>query len=380
MNTMIDQGAIAPEVQEFLAAVRAQLADLDPDEQREILDGLEADLTDLVAERGGEALGDPVAYARELRAAAGLEPEMGRVRERLHVPARIHALLDRFHRKWDSMVARTPGDAQDLLSALRPVWWVFRGWLAVETAALWLGDWSLTIVPGGGLPGAGAVLLGVALSIQLGRGRLWPADGWRRIAVLRVALLGLNCFALAMIPVVLNGLDHGHVAVHDSAFLAGFHGGFRSAAQQAPVTRRAGVYADGKWVSNIYPYDAKGRPLVGVQLFNQIGQPINVVSQAECTYTTPDTPGEDVRVYYPWTNGSVQTNNVFPLPSRVQSSSEPDPNAFSMADPPTVGQFPLERVPSVSSPGIRASNLKTTGGYTPGQRPDLPINGLDEGC
>jgi len=59
---------ITPEVQDFLAAVRVELEDLDADEQREILDGLEADLTDLVAEHGRGALGDPVLYARELRA------------------------------------------------------------------------------------------------------------------------------------------------------------------------------------------------------------------------------------------------------------------------------------------------------------------------
>ena len=56
---------VAPEVQEFLDAVRTQLADLEPDEQRDITEGLEADLTDLVAERGRGALGDPVAYALE---------------------------------------------------------------------------------------------------------------------------------------------------------------------------------------------------------------------------------------------------------------------------------------------------------------------------
>ena len=364
---------VTPEVQEFLDAVRNQLADLDPDEQREILDGLEADLTDLVAERGGEALGDPVAYARELRAAAGLDPEMRQVREPLALSARTHRLFDVSRREWDRLIAFLPGDASGLLSTLRPVWWVLRGWLAVQTAALWLGDWSLTIVPGGDLTGAAAVLLGVALSIQLGRGRLWPADGSRRLALLRVALIALNCYAVAMVPVVFNGLSHGRYDAQDRAWQGGFHAGFKSAAQQAPVTRKAGLYADGKWVSNIYPYDAKGHPLVGVQLFNQIGQPINVVTQAE--YPVEECTGDNgecgypagtplfengkpmPRLYYPWSNGATQLLNVFPIPSRVQPGDQSSATAFTEATPPTIGPFPLAAVPQVSLPGITPSVL-----------------------
>jgi len=369
MNTT----TIAPEVQDFLDAVRAELADLDPDEQRDITEGLEADLTDLVAERGRGALGDPVAYARELRAAAGLEPEPARMRARLGLPARVHALLDESHRWWDRVVGKVPGDLPDLLAALRPVWWVLRGWVAVEMAAMWLGDWSLTIVPGGGLGGVLAVLLGVAVSFQLGLGRLWPDNGWRRIALLRVALVALNCYAVAMIPTVLNGLDHGRYDAHERAYHSGFSSGFRSAAQQAPVTRKAGLYADGIWVSQIYPYDAKGRPLVGVQLFNQVGQPIKVVPQeeypqeqcsdatGECAYpagTLMDQNGKPLpRVYYPWTNGTTQLLNVFPIPSRVQQGAQPSPTAFAEKTPPSVGPFPLASVPKVSLPGIKVGVL-----------------------
>ena len=43
-------------------------------------------MTDLVAERGPEALGDPGAYAAELRAAAGL-PAVGNVRRDLASPS-----------------------------------------------------------------------------------------------------------------------------------------------------------------------------------------------------------------------------------------------------------------------------------------------------
>ena len=54
---------IAPEVRLFLAKVRAELADIDADDLADITDGLEADLGELVAERGPASLGDPVEYA-----------------------------------------------------------------------------------------------------------------------------------------------------------------------------------------------------------------------------------------------------------------------------------------------------------------------------
>jgi hypothetical protein len=367
MNTT----TIAPEVQEFVDAVRAQLADLDPDEQRDITEGLEADLTDLVTERGRGALGDPVDYAQELRAAAGLEPEVGGGRRRMSLSRETHSFLDEVHHVWDRVIGRLPGDPQGLLDVLRPVWWVLRGWIAVQVAAVWQGDWGLTFVPGGDLRGVAAVVLGVALSVQLGRGRLWPADGWRRIAVLRLVLVGLNCFAVAMVPVVLNGLDHSRISLSDGQFRAGFNAGFRSAAQQAPVTRKKGVYVDGTWVSNIYPYDAKGRPLVGVQLFDQIGQPINVVTQPEyadncivddsgtCEGEALDGASTELpRVFYPWTNGATQLMNVFPIPSRVQQGEQPSATAFAEKNAPTVGPFPLASVPKVSLPGIAPSVFK----------------------
>lgn len=364
---------IAPEVRDFLDTVRTQLADLDPDEQREILDGLEADLTDLVAERGGEALGDPVAYARELRTAAGLEPEMRLPRSARSVREQVHTFLDSSHRRWDRLVDALPGDTGDLLTVLRPVWWVLRGWVAVQTVALWLGDWSLTIVPGSDLAGLAAVVVGVVLSVQLGRGRWWPADAWRRNAGLRVVLLGLNVFALVMFPVVLNGLDHGSTARFSQGYDHGYQDGSRDIRDSGP---KAGLYLDGTWVSQIYPYDAQGRPLVGVQLFNQVGEPINVITQPE--YETPeiDDNGNEVdadgnlidpnvpqlpRIFYPWTNGTTQVFNAFPLPSRLQESEELSPTAFTETQRPTVGPFPLASVPEIALPGITPGVQRTPG-------------------
>jgi uncharacterized membrane protein len=61
-----------PVITEFAAAVRSALSDLGPDEADDLTDGLEADLTDRLADGDATELGDPAAYAEELRAAAGL--------------------------------------------------------------------------------------------------------------------------------------------------------------------------------------------------------------------------------------------------------------------------------------------------------------------
>lgn len=193
-----------PEVAAFVAAVRARFADLDDDEREELLDGLEADLADLVAERGPGVLGEPAAYAAELRAAAGLPPA-GRARR----PAaeRVEGWLDGSRHRWDSVVTGLPGDPWGLLVALRPVWWVVRAWVALQVVDLVLGsgarNWGLSPVPsllGWGLP---LLVAAVLVSVQIGRGRLWPGTSGRG-ATARVLLLVLNTTAIALVPVTVS--------------------------------------------------------------------------------------------------------------------------------------------------------------------------------
>ena len=365
---------IAPEVRDFLAAVRAQLADLEPEEQREILDGLEADLSDLVAEHGGEALGDPVAYARELRTAAGFEPEMARARGRLDLGAGVQGFLDDSHRVWDRLLGTLPRDVVPLLGWLRPLWWIARAWAAVELVDLLVGRGryasDLTVVPH--LRGYGWVglVVAVVVSVQVGRGVIWP--GGSRGVLARSVLVLLN--AVAVVTVALALAQLGDSPRSPNTYGRGWNAGYRAASEELQSSvDKAGLYADGKWVSNIYPYDAQGRPLVGVQLFNQIGQPINVVTQPEYKAPEYDDNGNPVdengnpvvgdftqqpRIFYPWTNGAAQLLNVFPIPSRLQDTEQPSATAFAEPHPPAVGPFPLAQVPAASLPGIRAGLQK----------------------
>jgi hypothetical protein len=360
MNTI----AIEPAVRDFLDVVRADLADLDPEERREILDGLEADLGELVAEQGPGALGDPHAYARELRAAAGIG-EIAPARKR---PIRdaVTAFLDACHGRYDAAVDRLPADALPVLAWLRPAWWVLRAWTAVQLVDVVFGDSArngLDLLPsleGLGLP---LLLVAVAGSVLIGAGRWWPGRTDRLGA--RTVLLGLNAIAVVATPYVVGMLGSGW---DDPAYERGYADGYQSHAADPARTR--GLAINGEPVRNIYPYDAQGRPLAGVQLYDQDGKPVMVTGGATCPPNAVDT-GEDPKthgitrcedgttmdpvpmtVLYPWTNGSQSLLNVFPLASRAQAKPTPSPTAFSESAPPRL-RYPMASVPKASLPGVR---------------------------
>ncbi|GAA1951418.1 hypothetical protein GCM10009798_08370 [Nocardioides panacihumi] len=352
-------------------------------------DGLEADLTELVAERGARALGSPVEYADELRAAAGLEVRVSGRPGRPGAPVgravgeAVDGLFDSVRRRAEGLLDRLPSDARPLLAWLRPLWWVARAWIALQVAV-----WSASAMFGIGyyeeywdiVPharGWGWVLLAllVAGSVLVGLGRLWP--GGRRGALARTVLLLLNVLAVGLVPTTL-AMVRNQSEVRDDAYSAGFDSGYRSGTAAAEpsetgIDHQAGIYSSGRWVTNIYPYDASGKPLVGVQLFDQLGKPISVVSAPECpddvggwtvNPVEQDTncwdvkgTGETVqgRVPYPWTNGATQLENVFPLPTRLQDDLHRAADAFTQPDPPAIGELPLESVPPVSLPGVTPS-------------------------
>ena len=395
-ETTAGASPVAPEVRLFLARVRQELADLDGEEVLEITDGLEADLTELVSERGPSALGNPVEYAGELRAAAGLSPA-ARARAGRGVRANVTRVLDGVHAKWDALVDRSPRDLGPLLGWLRPLWWVVRAWLAVQL--VYVGLFGGGSYPGGTelvphLRGFGWLLLlgAVVGSVQLGRGRLWP--GGRRGLAARLVLLGLNAFAVLVLPLTLSWVGGSGYASYDRGFQDGLSEAqlARSGSGAYGIDEQAGVYSGGRWVSNIYAYDASGKPLVGVQLFDQTGQPIDVVRGPECQdqwdaagdqpetgwiVIAPEEVGEtgscldwngtesQARVSYPWTNGAAQLDNVFPFPTRLQDTFARDANAFVSDTPPTIGEFPFASVPPVSLPGITPGVVEEAGEPAP---------------
>jgi hypothetical protein len=370
---------IPSEVRLFLAAVRRELGDLDAEEVAEMTDGLEADLSDLVAERGVEALGDPKAYAQELRAAAGVVGGSA-VRSRRPVRESVTACLDACHGWFDHQVDRIPGDPLPVITWMRPAWWILRAWVAVSLIDIFFGNGGyegVGLIPS--LMGLGWLVLAAAVfgSVMLGLGRFWPAGS--RGLVGRLVLLGLNSFAVVMTPLTASSLDRSGYA-YEGDWNSGWHQGFQEGKAEARAEADGGsggqLTLDGRTVTNIYPFDAEGRQLAGVQLFDQEGRPLVVSGQSTCprgsdvetqvsdanewegekmvchdSDTMANVPGT---VLYPWTNGQAQLKNVFPLAGREQEVLEPSANAFQEAAPPTLGAWPFATVSRVSLPGIIA--------------------------
>jgi hypothetical protein len=270
----------------YLRDVRAALDDLPADERDDLLEGLEADLTELRAEEGGpltDRLGSPQAYAAELRSAAGLPPHGGRRAPRTQrLRSAVRPLLER--------AAAWPGVApvRRFLPELRPGWWVLRGYLAA---------WLFCVVTSGDLPGpfprfeesllAGLLLAAgaIALSVWIGR-RTDRRPRLRRGVIVANAILGFAAvIALYDVQSQYTGSGEAYYYEQPCCVLSGTHG----------------------VISEIYPYDRDGKLLTDVQLYDQNGLPIDIADR-HSTWVRPD--------------GSTW-NNVFPAyPPRSG-----DPNA-----------------------------------------------------
>jgi hypothetical protein len=319
----------------FVAAVRSHLADLTEEEREELVGGLEADLAERLAEGEGD-LGDPAAYAAELRAAAGLER---RSRGRLGSSAgdldgeAVRRWLDDTHDRWDQAMSR-PGLAPtwDFLTTLRPVWWVARAVVAVLLVGV---VWPL-------------VLVAAVVSVQIGRRRWWPGNRVTRSVGTRVLLLGLNLFAVAMAPLAVAELPFG--------------GGYGSSAVYVPPT--PGLQDRGLFVENVFPFDAAGRPLTGVQLFDQAGRPLVVGRDVRLRWSDD---GSTSTALFPWYNGGTRLWNVFPLPARTlpeRGDFAPQrvrPEAWDSTRPPALPTAPLAVVPPASLPTAAASPSPSAG-------------------
>ena len=301
---------VRPDVSTFVARVRDLLADLPEEERLELTEGLEADLTDQVAEHGRGVLGDPEAYTRELRAAAGLDPV---ARRRAGLPRGPSAAdrLDAARAWWDELVARPRvAPAWSVLAALRPAWWVARAWIATVLLLRVLPGYDpdgLRWLPGEpAVPSLLVLLAAVVVSTLIGLGRLWPGDRSATAGgtTARVVLLGLNVLAVCLIPPVQQNLQ------------AAYWASVRDDMPPYPSGRAQGVLNRGQEVCNIAAYDAQGQPLTGVQLFDQDGRPMDVRCRDRQATAVP------------WVLGDVTRWNVFPLGER----DRPARTARSRAD------------------------------------------------
>jgi hypothetical protein len=179
------------------------------------------------------------------------------------------------------------------LPELRPAWWVLRGYLAVQALAVAMtplssgGGFSFPVprLFGSSVLGLLATAAAVAGSVWLGRR---GPGGTRR----QVLLLAGNAVLAVVALLLVAELGDSEV------------GGDRYQPDQVltfagPVS---GLRSDGKEISNVFPFDAQGRPLEDVYLVDQDGDPI-VATHYDNEYLEPTIPvdgiGDEVPNRYP---------------------------------------------------------------------------------
>lgn len=249
---------VTPEIAAFAQGVRAALSDLPSEEVDDLTEGLEADLAEAYAEDLQRELPDPLAYATELRSAAGLPIRTTTKR------GALSGLVDGWSEtRRDLMIAlrRNPAlaAALEFLAVLRPLWWAARAWLATWLLAAFFG-----MEEGYWFNGVWWIVLlaFVVISVQWGRG-LWRAKG-----VPALIVLGNVVAVVALLPVLAaadgwGGDDYG----------IGYEDGVAGATNEP-----AALALRGEPITNIYAYDASGKPLRDVQLFDQDGKPLAAFS------------------------------------------------------------------------------------------------------
>jgi hypothetical protein len=122
--------------------------------------------------------------------------------------------------------------------------------------------------------------------------------------VARLVLVGLNVLALGMVA-------YAEQEYQDAEWRQIEGSGYLDNSWVGSV----GVLNRGHQVCNIAAYDAAGRPLTGVQLFDQDGRPLDVRCHRQ----------QDRMV--PWVLGDVTRWNVFPLGERQRPARTPERRA-----------------------------------------------------
>ena len=131
-------GTVSTEVRDYVAQVRAALADLPLEDVEEFTTGMEADLTERLAEPGDgtlrDRLGEPEVYAAELRSAAGLPPRAALVPvEEACGAAPFGPVVGPELRCLEAM---------PWLGDLRPLWWAVRGFILLAGSPMWMHRWT----------------------------------------------------------------------------------------------------------------------------------------------------------------------------------------------------------------------------------------------
>lgn len=256
-----------PEVTAYARQVREALADVPPARLEELLEDLEEHLVEVASETPGplaDRLGSPVAYAAELRRAAGLPeaPTTGSGTE-----------LDGWRRDLARHRARWVGHpavvaVRAFLPELRPAWWVVRGWAVVAAFDYYLQGEVTMPLPSlrMGVVGWAITLAVVVWSVRVGlRTRAAGTGLTHAWAAVNLALAVCTLFAVVGVA---DRFSYGSPATSYVSYDSG----------STVVTSPTLTHEDGTPITNIVPYGPDGEPLSGVLLYDQDGRPIDNLS------------------------------------------------------------------------------------------------------
>jgi hypothetical protein len=360
---------VSGQVQLYYDQVVAALSGLAPGVRQDLLEDLPDHLAEVAAEISAEGsgslrerLGEPEVYALELQAAAGLEPT--------EPAAVLTGMADRLRgaaelgRRFDLQAGRLVGypRLRDLLAALRPGWWVLRGWLAAELVAgahdreSWSG--FIPDIGGSWVLGLLLTLALISASVALGQ-RSLDLSAWARRAVAAGSVL-LAVWGVGVLATNVGGTAYAY-----------------SGAEQGYST----PYSE---IADVYVYDQAGQLVNGARLYDQNGNPIQLgagycpdgrpAPGANPVFSPPVYPGAAIVWSYPLcpaysgpfrsgppplTPNSSPSPSDTPQPSGAASSavaSTPAPATTAVASPPAPSTTAGTAKPS-SSP-VKPSTVK----------------------
>jgi hypothetical protein len=310
--------AITDRVRDFVAAVGEHFADLNDAEREELLGDLEQHLAELAAEAPDvfeTELGDPAAYAAELRAGAGLT-EGGRKR-----PGRIARLTTTVRDRVRAVVDHPRmAPLHEFLPMLRPAWWVVRAWALIVVLALLMDGgtqvWARHIlVPGRNVLGLLALVAAIALSVRAGMAGIDTGRVWR--SVNRV-----GAFAVAVIVwIALTAAPSQTMYIETYV------------EESAPYGLL--THPDGEGITNLYVYDAEGTLLQDVLVYDGGGRPVEIGPDTDAWFGIRSEPRIDAA-------GRI-IGNLYPIVQFVDDGE----GALVLREPPQVEipRLPKDRQP-----------------------------------
>ncbi|PZF93733.1 HAAS signaling domain-containing protein [Micromonospora deserti] len=308
------------EITDYVARVQAALADLPPAVRDELTEDLPEHLAEVAAEADGslvERLGEPEAYAAELRAAAGVGAgSRGRGLDRRFgaATAKLRERLDR----WDVQLGPPLGYPRvtEFLRLLRPAWWLLRGYLAAMLVTVATTGGTFGLVPSlNGSELAGLVLLAGSVLASVWLGHHTPGLSRPKRRLLHAGTLVLVVFALV-----------GLVNVDERARWGGDYG-----YQQISVDDRY------DHVQDVFVYDSEGRLVENARLFDQNGDPIRLGYPDCLTEQDLNGAGNPLLRPYPYCPERA------PFAPRPPAASPPAPGLPPLSIPsgtPTAGPEP----------------------------------------